>query len=87
MTALVVVKTAVLAVAANYGVHVGSSYVYSAVCVPQTVWDIARSIATTASPVCSLLLSTMQMTQSNFGVVITTSLAAVVASLLAPKVD
>lgn len=84
MAALVAVKTAALAVAMNYGVHVGSSYAYARLCVPQTVWDVARSFATTASPVCSFLLSTMQVTQSNFAVVITTTLATIAAGVLKP---
>ena len=84
MAALVAVKTAALAVAMNYGVHVGSSYAYSKLCVPQTVWDIARSFVTTASPVCSFLLTTMQVTQNNFAVVITTTLATMAAGVLKP---
>lgn len=84
MAALVAVKTAALAVAMNYGVHVGSSYAYAHLCVPQTVWDVARSFATTASPVCSFLLSTMQVTQNNFAVVITTTLATIAAGVLKP---
>jgi hypothetical protein len=84
MAALVAVKTAALAVAMNYGVHVGSSYAYSKLCVPQTVWDIAASLATTASPVCTFLLSTMQVTQSNFAVVITSTLASLAAGALKP---
>jgi hypothetical protein len=84
MAALVAVKAAALAVAMNYGVHVGSAYAYSKLCVPQSVWDIAESLATTASPVCSLLLSTMQVTQSNFAVVITTTLASLASGVLKP---
>ena len=84
MAALLAVQTAAVAVAINYGVHVGASIAYTSVCIPQTVWDVARSFATTASPVCSFLLSTMQVTQSNFAVVITTTLAAVAAGVLRP---
>ncbi len=84
MAALVAVKAAALAVAMNYGVHVGSAYAYSKLCVPQSVWDIAASLATTASPVCSLLLSTMQVTQGNFAVVITTTLASLASGVLKP---
>lgn len=84
MAALLAVQTAAIAVAINYGVHVGASIAYTSVCIPQTVWDVARSFATTASPVCSFLLSTMQVTQSNFAVVITTTLAAVAAGVLKP---
>ena len=84
MAALVAVKTAALAIAMNYGVHVGSSYAYGKLCVPQTVWDVARSFVTTASPVCAFLLSTMQVTQSNFAVVLTTTVASIVAGVLKP---
>jgi hypothetical protein len=86
MAALVAVKTAALAIAMNYGVHVGSSYAYSMFCVPQTLWDVARSFATTASPVCSFLLSTMQVTQSNFALVLTTTVASIVAGVVKPAV-
>jgi hypothetical protein len=84
MAALVAVKAAAMALAINYGVHVGFAYAYSKLCVPQSVWDIAASLATTASPVCSLLLSTMQVTQSNFAVVITTTLASLASGVLKP---
>jgi hypothetical protein len=84
MAALVALKTAVIAGAMNYGVHVGSSYVYSSVCIPQSVWDLARSLATTASPVCTYVLGIMQLTQNNFVAVITTTLAALAAGALAP---
>lgn len=80
MAAIVAVKTAMSVLAVNYGVHVGSSYAYGIFCVPQDVWDLARSFVTTASPVCSFLLNTMQVTQSNFAVVITTSLVSLVAA-------
>ena len=82
MAALVAVKAAGIVLAMNYGVHVGSAYVYSKVCVPQSLVDLARSFATTASPVCSFLLGTMQVTQNNFAVVITTTLAALVTGVL-----
>lgn len=84
MAALVAVKTAAIAVAMNYGVHVGSSYMYSKLCLPQSVWDIASSFAATASPVCAFLLSTMQVTQSNFAVIITTTLASLASGALKP---
>ena len=76
---VVAAKAAALAVLGNYGAHVGSGYIYSMVCLPQDVWDVARSVVTTASPVCSGLITTMQMTQNNFAV----SIAAILASLTA----
>jgi hypothetical protein len=82
MAMILAVKTAAIAVAMNYGVHVGSSYAFTKLCVPQSVWDIAGSLVATASPVCSFLLSTMQVTQNNFAVVVTTTLAALVSGAL-----
>jgi len=82
--ALVALKAAGLALALNYGVHVGSSFAYARYCVPQTVWDVAQSFITTASPICSFLLTTMQVTQNNFALVITTSLAAIATGVLKP---
>ena len=82
--AVVAVKAAAIALAMNYGVHVGASYAYAKVCIPQSIWDVAQSFATAASPVCSFLLSTMQVTQNNFAVVITSSLAAIAAGVLKP---
>jgi hypothetical protein len=84
MAALVAVKTVGLALAMNYGVHVSSSLAYGYLCVPQSVEDIVRSFVTTASPVCSFLLSTMQVTQGNFATIITTTLAAMAAGALKP---
>jgi hypothetical protein len=84
MAAGVAVKTAALAIALNYGVHVGASLTYNQFCVPQSVWDIGHSFIATASPVCSFLLSSMQFTQNNFAVVITSTLASVAAAVLKP---
>lgn len=84
MTVLVAVQTAAVALAVNYGVHLGSSVGYSQFCVPESFWDIPRSFITTASPVCTFLLNTMQLTQNNVAVVLTTTLAAVVAGALKP---
>lgn len=85
MATLVAIKTAALAVAVNYGVHVGASVAYARFCVPNSVWDVAQSIVTTASPVCSFLLSTMQITQNNFAIVITTTLAGIASGILKPS--
>lgn len=71
-----------MVVAINYGTHVGSSYAFNEFCVPKSVWDIPASIVATASPVCSFLLTVMQTTQNNYAVGITTTIAALVASVL-----
>lgn len=81
--ALVAAKAAGVALAMNYGAHLGSSLTYAKVCMPGSVWDLAASIVTTASPVCSFLLSTMQITQSNYAAVLTTTFATVMSGVLA----
>jgi hypothetical protein len=78
------VKAVVATLAMNYGVHVGSSLAFDALCVPHSVWDIAQSVVTTASPVCGFLLNTMQVTQNTFAVTLTTTAAALISSALTP---
>jgi hypothetical protein len=79
---LFAVKTAGMALAMNYGVHVGASLGYTKFCMPQSVWDIGQSLVSTASPVCSFLLNTMHVTQSNYAGVITTTLVGIAAGIL-----
>lgn len=76
--------TVALALALNYGVHVGSSLAYGYFCVPQTLGGVIQSIVTTASPVCSFLLNTMTVTQGNFATILTTSIAAMAVGALKP---
>ena len=76
--------TAGLALAMNYGVHTGSSLAYGYVCVPHGITDFLNSVVTTASPVCSTLLSIMQATQSNYATILTYSLTAGLVKLLTP---
>jgi hypothetical protein len=80
--ALAALKAAGVAVALNYGVHVGSSFAFNHFCTPHTLWDIPTSFATTASPVCSFLLTLMQTTQNNFAVGITTTIVAIASGVL-----
>lgn len=80
--AVAALKMAGFALAMNYGVHIGSSMVFDTFCVPHSVWDVARSIVATSSPVCSFALTTMQVTQNNFAVLVTTTVASTVAGLL-----
>ena len=77
-------KAVGVTLAMNYGVHVGSSVAFQSLCVPHTIWDLAQSVVSTASPVCGFLLSTMQVTQNNFAVAITTTVAALVSGALTP---
>ena len=67
---------AIVAVAANYAVHYGSARVYEAFCVPHTFSELIYTLATTSSPVCVVALGTMQMTQNNYGTLLTTTLAS-----------
>jgi hypothetical protein len=83
--ALVMFKVAALALGVNYGVHVASAVTYGKLCVPQSVWGIANSVVATASPVCSLMLNIMTMTQNNYAVILTTSVAAAMAGLVKEK--
>jgi hypothetical protein len=80
--ALVLLKTAGVSIALNYAVHVGASQSFHEFCTPKTVWEIAQSLVTTASPVCSFLLSVMTTTQSNYAAVITSSILHTVTNLL-----
>ena len=72
------------ALAMNYGIHTGSSLAYGYVCVPHGITDFLNSIVTTASPVCSTLLSIMQATQSNYATILTSTLTASLVRLLRP---
>jgi hypothetical protein len=68
----------------NYGVHLASSIVYDKLCVPQSIWDIPYSMVATASPVCSFLVSTIQLTQTNYASVLSTTVAASLVNFLKP---
>lgn len=72
------------ALALNYGVHLLSSYGHAHLCVPQSIWDIPYSMVATASPVCSFLVSTIQLTQSNYASIVSTTVAASLVSWLKP---
>ena len=61
---------ALKALGISYGVHVLSATVHNAVCIPHSFWEVAQSLVSTASPVCSVLLSTMQVSQGNFGTIL-----------------
>lgn len=76
------VKAVGVTLAMNYGVHIGSSIAFDSLCVPHTIWDIAQSVVSMASPVCGVLLNTMQLTQNTFAVTLTTTVAALVAQTL-----
>lgn len=77
------IKTVALALAMNYGVHMGSSFAYAKLCMPESVWGLLQSVVTTASPVCSFVLNTMQVTQNNYAAVIATTLVGAMSRSLA----
>ncbi len=76
------VKTVAVALAVNYGVHMGASFAYAKLCMPDSVWGLVQSVVTTASPVCSFVLNTMQVTQSNYAAVIATTLVGAMSRAL-----
>ena len=80
--AFVLAKTAFLALGLNYGVHYTSARLYDKFCLPHSFEDILQSLATTASPACSLLLNTMVGTQNNYATAISASFVSVVSSVL-----
>lgn len=80
--ALVLLKTLGGGIALNYAVHVGASRAFHEFCTPKTFWEVAQSLVTTASPVCSFLLSVMQTTQTNYAAVISTSVLHTISNLL-----
>jgi len=71
-----VVVRGIVAVAANYIVHYGASRVYDGFCVPHNLQEVVRTLFTTSSPICVVSLGTMQMTQNNYGTLLTTTLAS-----------
>jgi hypothetical protein len=77
-----VISKALMAVAVNYGVHFMSARFYDAFCVPHTLQEIAQTLVTTASPICTTAINVAHMTQSNYASVITITLAGGIVNLL-----
>jgi hypothetical protein len=71
-----VILRGIVAVAANYIVHYGAARVYDTFCVPHNLSEVVRTLFTTSSPICVVSLGTMQMTQNNYGTLLTTTLAS-----------
>jgi hypothetical protein len=82
--ALLAAKTAVLSLGLNYAVHYTSARVYDCLCVPHSVTELFQSLALTASPVCGFVLNTMTITQNNYAVVLTATIAPLLANALRP---
>lgn len=79
-----VFKTTAISLVMNYAVHVGSSFGYHEFCIPHTLWEVAQSLISTASPVCTFLLNTMQATQSNYATMVMSTVATTIAAGLRP---
>lgn len=71
-----VILKGVVAVVTNYVVHYGAARVYDTFCVPHSLTEVVYTIVSTSSPVCVVALGTMQMTQNNYGTLLTTTLAS-----------
>jgi hypothetical protein len=71
-----VIVRGIVAVAANYVVHYGAARVYDTFCVPHDLSEVLKTLFTTSSPICVVSLGTMQMTQNNYGTLLTTTLAS-----------
>jgi hypothetical protein len=84
MTGVLLLKTALLTLGLNYGVHYTSARLYDSLCVPHSLHGILQSLATTASPVCGFLLNAMTITQNNYAVVFTATLTTAIANTLKP---
>ena len=79
-----VLAAAGMTVALNYGAHTIAAVSYDHLCVAHSVWDIPYSLVATASPVCSFLVSVIQLTQTNFASVLSTTIAASLVGFLKP---
>jgi hypothetical protein len=75
-------KTALAGMGLNYGIHVTAAWGYHTFCIPHSFWELAQSIVTTASPVCSFALSTMQVTQSNYAAMLSTTVLTGLTGIL-----
>ena len=77
-----VILRGLVAVAANYVVHYGAARIYDTFCVPHNLSEVVRTLFTTSSPICVVSLGTMQMTQNNYGTLLTTTLASPLVQVL-----
>ena len=73
--------------ALNYLAHYVSGYSYDWFCMPHSIYDFIPSLVTTASPVCSTLLTVMSSTQQNYSTIIVTTLSVGVSRWLKPNVE
>jgi hypothetical protein len=72
----------VLAIVVNYGVHYASMTTHNWMCMPHTVKEVAMSMFTTGSPICSTLLAVGQQTQNGYAAGVTTGVVTLITSVL-----
>ena len=72
----------VLAIVVNYGVHYASMATHNWMCMPHTVKEVAMSMLTTGSPICSTLLTVGQQTQNGYAAGVTTGFVTLIANAL-----
>lgn len=77
-----IAKVAGVTLGLNYGVHYMAASAYNYLCVPHSATDILQSLVTTASPLCSMMLEVMRITQGNYATVLVTTATAVIAGAL-----
>jgi hypothetical protein len=71
-----------LAMTLNYGVHYVSMTAHNWMCIPHTLEEVAKSLFTTASPMCSTLLVVGQHTQTAYASAVTTGVTSLVVDAL-----
>jgi predicted RND superfamily exporter protein len=72
----------VLAIVVNYGVHYASMATHNWMCMPHTVKEVAMSMFTTGSPICSTLLTVGHQTQNGYAAGVTTGVVTLITSVL-----
>jgi hypothetical protein len=80
-----VVAAAGMTMVLNYAVHTAAALTYDRFCVAHSIWEVPYSLVSTASPVCSFLVSTIQVTQNNFATMLSTTIAATLVRFLKPS--
>ena len=70
-----------------YGTHYGATHLYSNLCVPLSVTGFFTSLITTASPICSGLLTVMTTTSQGYALAIAGGITWFIGSLIQQKGD
>lgn len=75
---------ALLPVASLFAIHYGAANAYAAICTPLSVNGFLLSLVTTASPVCTGLLYTINISSNNYAALIGSFFMAAAAIALNP---